>query len=54
MSENTLTPLESWDDFRRWLLPRMQNHYSVKEFATLVGRAPFTVREGRSPEEVLG
>jgi hypothetical protein len=45
MSEKVLASIETWNDLRCWLLPRMQNHFSVEEFAALVGRRPFSVRE---------
>jgi hypothetical protein len=45
MSVGPPTSIESWEDLKQWLLERMQSHYSVEEFAALVKRAPFTVRE---------
>jgi hypothetical protein len=45
MSEQSSLPLMNAGDLRRQLASLLQNDYSVEEFAELVKRRPFTVRE---------
>lgn len=45
MSEQSGLTMASLGDIQRQLASLMQNYYSVEEFAALVKRRPFTVRE---------